>query len=100
MPCSVYLTHSKSTNLSVYIITASRHDDWIGTIKERLGVEPVPELPTNLDLLVNGPFALHAIISGIAFEQSIEYVTSVREKLMGQVGLDIRPCVSPQMSVH
>jgi hypothetical protein len=81
--------HSKPENLSVYLITASRNDNWIKALREQLELDGQNNQPTqgNSSSIAECPFALHAIISGIAFEQSIDYVASVREKLMGQVSI-------------
>jgi hypothetical protein len=84
----VYLHHSKPENLSVYLITASRNDNWIKSLREQLDLDGQNnQIQENPSSIAECPFALHAIISGIAFEQSIDYVASVKEKLMGQVSI-------------
>lgn len=81
--------HSKPENISVYLITASRNDNWIKALRKQLELDGQNNQSAqgNSSSIAECPFALHAIISGIAFEQSIDYVASVREKLMGQVSI-------------
>jgi hypothetical protein len=86
-PCSVYMHHSRSKKLTFYMIAASPDEDWFSSVLGRIGVldGQVGASGDVLQALAHSPFLLHAIISTIAFEQSIQYVADVRERLMTQV---------------
>jgi hypothetical protein len=88
-PCSVYLHHSKSRNISVYFIITSREEDWVASLRQQLRIDDYFYSRNNqlLSLIAEDPFSLHAIISGIALQQSVSYVTAVREGLMNQASL-------------
>lgn len=94
-PCSVYMHHSRTQNLTLYLIAASESEDWIPSVLDRIGVrdgetglntgsESVPSSDTR-QALASSPFMLHAILSTVAFEQSIGYVAAVRDRLMTQI---------------
>jgi hypothetical protein len=88
-PCSVYMHHSKPRNLTFYMISASEVEDWFPSLLQRIGVDGNHDAGASreaLDVLTFSPFMMHAVISTIAFEQSIEFVANVRERLMSQVG--------------
>ncbi|KAK4034968.1 hypothetical protein C8A01DRAFT_48742 [Parachaetomium inaequale] len=86
-PCSVYMHHSKSRNLTFYLISASETEDWLPWLLQRIGVDGNHAGASRevLEALTSSPFMMHAVISTIAFEQSIEYVANVRERLMSQI---------------
>jgi hypothetical protein len=83
--------YSKRDHITFYLIGCSRSDTIVPLIKERLGFDYDEEkqetkrYSTNCSRLTQSPFALHAIISGLAFEQSIDYVSNVKKRLMDQV---------------
>ncbi|KAK4464440.1 hypothetical protein QBC42DRAFT_295082 [Cladorrhinum samala] len=101
-PCSVYMHHSRAQNLTLYLIAASASEDWIPSVLDRVGVlgggeeasglntgagagsRSVPSSETR-QALASSPFMLHAILSTVAFEQSIGYVAAVRDRLMTQI---------------
>ncbi|KAK0728880.1 hypothetical protein B0T26DRAFT_186900 [Lasiosphaeria miniovina] len=87
-PCSVYMHHSKARNLTLYMIAASEAEDWFPSLRQRIGIntDSPDRIPQQVSTaLALSPFMIHAIMSVIAFEQSIDYVASVRDKLMTQI---------------
>lgn len=77
-PCSVYLHHDKRFNTSYYVISAARDDSCVAEILEKLGI-------TNPNFSYNGasaevaanPFLIHALASGHAYHQSVDYLANV-----------------------
>ena len=87
-PCSVYMHHSKTNKLTLYIVTASLDEDWFPSLRERIGIvedQEDVEFEGTMKALASSPFTIHAVVSTIAFEQSIQYVADVRDRLMAQV---------------
>jgi hypothetical protein len=86
-PCSVYLHHNLSSELSTYFIAASPGEDWISSLKEVL--KPADSTPSEQQTIfksvAGSPFSLHAVMSGVAFVHSQEYVKVVRDRLMNQI---------------
>ncbi|KAK5997632.1 hypothetical protein PT974_02996 [Cladobotryum mycophilum] len=87
-PCSVYMRHSRSIKLTVYLVVTSESEDWFPLLLDRIGVvDRKVECSEGIAASVStSPFALHAIISGLALEQSMEYVAAVKDRLMTQIG--------------
>jgi hypothetical protein len=86
-PCSVHLHYDRRDKLSTYFIAASKGEDWISRLKEtlRLTGGTANESHDILKSVAESPFALHAIMSGIAFTQSQNSIASVRKRLMDQI---------------
>ncbi|KAK4183621.1 hypothetical protein QBC35DRAFT_477992 [Podospora australis] len=90
-PCSVYMHHSRTQNLTLYLVAASESEDWFPSLLDRIGVLDCKGLNTSMpsgetrQALASSPFMLHTILSTVAFEQSIEYVAKVRDRLMTQI---------------
>ncbi|KAM7216725.1 hypothetical protein V8F06_007835, partial [Rhypophila decipiens] len=94
-PCSVYMHHSRNKKVTFYIITASPDEDWFPSFLDRIGMGVDLDddakgdrllAPSGvLNGLASSPFMIHAVISTLAFEQSIQYVADVRERLMEQI---------------
>ena len=79
--------HSKVENLTFYMVVASEDEEWFPSLLERISVVKGELMASraSLSALSSSPFMLHAVVSTIAFEQSIGYVASVRDRLMEQV---------------
>lgn len=83
----MHLHYNPSRKLTTYLVSSSRSEDWVASIKQTL-IQPRMTSIEHASILrevTESPFALHAIISGLAFSQSQEFVRSVREKLMLQI---------------
>jgi len=78
-PCSVYLHHNRTQNTSYYVISAAKDDSCSSEIRNRLGDGEEAALNTR------NPFLIHALVSGLAFEQSKEYLEDVRKRLMDPI---------------
>jgi hypothetical protein len=88
-PCSVYLRHCQRRNLSVYFISGSAQDSCIATLQQQLGYKegsrPQQFTRQRQKRAAECPFYVHALILGESFEQSKEYVSNVRKRLMDEV---------------
>jgi hypothetical protein len=81
-------------NLTFYLVSGS--DDWFHSLRERIEVEGKCTLSQRISgALTASPFMIHAIMSMISFEQSINYVAAVRERLMSQVSSNLNCIIEP-----
>jgi hypothetical protein len=78
-PCSVYLHHNRAQNTSYYVVSAAKDDNCSLEIRTRLGHGEKAALNAT------NPFIIHAIVSGLAFEQSKEYLKDVQDRLFSQI---------------
>ena len=83
----MYLYHDLLSGLSTYFIATSSGEDWISALTEVLkpADSTSSEQQTILKSVAGSPFSLHAVMSGIAFAHSQEYVKLVRDRLMNQI---------------
>ena len=80
--------HSDQPDLTVYVMSAAKDDSCVKLLKESLGYGVAPsEQTVSLNAVAESPFYIHAIVNGIAFEQSQDYVADVKDRLMIEVGL-------------
>lgn len=78
-PCSIYLHHDRAQQTSYYVVSAAKDDSCSSEICSRLGHDKeAAESARN-------PFLIHALVSGLAFEQSKDYVDDVRKRLMDPI---------------
>ncbi|QDS75701.1 hypothetical protein FKW77_007902 [Venturia effusa] len=78
-PCSIYLHHDRNQQTSYYVVSAAKDDSFYSEIRLRMGHgEAAAVSATN-------PFFIHALVSGLAFEQSKEYLDDVRKRLMDPI---------------
>ena len=85
-PCSVYLHHENMSNITYYIISSVRDENFATKILEELNM-PTAEKPhtgPNNEALAN-PFLIHTLVSGYAHLQSIDYLADVRERLFSHI---------------
>lgn len=85
-PCSVYMHHDTAQNTSYYVVSAARDDSCATEILEELGIPDtgVPYAGPTVEAAAN-PFLIHALVSGYAYHQSIDYLTNVRERLFSEI---------------
>lgn len=86
-PCTTYMRHFMKKDLTVYFISSGRVDDWLISLRERIGIEhrPAKLLDSDLSPLAESPFMLHAFMSSIAFEHSMAWTMTLRGELMTHV---------------
>ncbi|KAI5458576.1 hypothetical protein BGZ63DRAFT_49274 [Mariannaea sp. PMI_226] len=85
-PCSVYMHHSPSKNLTLYIVAAPDDGEWFSFVHRiQLGhcEKDGPKL-TPRDAAVS-PFMIHTLVNSIAWESSTDYMAEIRNRLMGQL---------------
>ena len=78
--------HDTAQNTSYYVVSAARNDSCATEILEELGI-PDPGVPyagPTVEAAAN-PFLIHALVSGYAYHQSIDYLTNVRERLFSEI---------------
>jgi hypothetical protein len=85
-PCSVYMTHSTATNMTVYLVVAPDDGIWFSFIDQIQPSTPQGDnrLATGHELATS-PFLIHSVISNIGFEQATLYTAEAQEELMAQV---------------
>ncbi|KAI1269274.1 hypothetical protein F5Y18DRAFT_180419 [Xylariaceae sp. FL1019] len=85
-PCSVYMHHDTTLKLTFYIVSTGREEIRIGDITGTLGHTDMdePYSGPRIEAAAN-PFFIHAMVSGLAYKQSIDYAQDIRDRLFSQV---------------
>ncbi|RYP11263.1 hypothetical protein DL765_007815 [Monosporascus sp. GIB2] len=85
-PCSVYMHHDNMINTSYYIVSGARDDGCATAILDRMGI-PSPNTPYTGPKVeaADNPFFIHALVSGLAYQQSTDFMADVRDRLFSQI---------------